>query len=369
MDFVDQVKAFASTIPAKLDSIKTEEATKHFLVMPFIQQILGYDAFSPNEVMPEFDANVGASTKYKLDYAIFQDGKPIILIECKCYGKDCSKDHEWSQLHHYFVTTDARIAILTDGVIYRFYSDLEKPNKMDKNPFLEIDLMKLKESSIQELKKLNLTKLDFDENKAVAIASRIKYIGGIKKLISQQLEEPDGDFVRFFFSQLCPDNKFVGKLKDDFVVYTKIALKEFIREEMQDSIDEVWGRSETRVEPLEINSQGEESKEVDEDENQKEFTENEREGFYVMKSILCNSVDVNRIYYRDAIRYCSILLDNNKLKTIVRFYFNNPQNKRLEIFRFDDQGERQSEMVSIENLNGIYDYSDVFREIISVYDK
>ena len=98
MDFMDRVKAFAANVPQKLDSIKTEEATKHFLIMPFIQQILGYDAFNPNEVMPEYDANVGASTKYKLDYAIFQDGHPVILIECKCYGNDFDKDREWSQL-------------------------------------------------------------------------------------------------------------------------------------------------------------------------------------------------------------------------------------------------------------------------------
>ncbi len=84
MDFNDRVKAFAATIPQKLAGIKTEAATQQFLVMPFIQQVLGYNPFDPNEVMPEYDANVGAAKKFKLDYAIFQDGQPSLLIECKC---------------------------------------------------------------------------------------------------------------------------------------------------------------------------------------------------------------------------------------------------------------------------------------------
>lgn len=109
MDFIDRVKAFAAIVPQRLDGIKTEAATQQFLVMPFVQQILGYDAFNPNEVMPEYDANVGASKKFKLDYAIFRDGQPSILIECKCYGNDFGNDHEWSQLFSYFVATDARL--------------------------------------------------------------------------------------------------------------------------------------------------------------------------------------------------------------------------------------------------------------------
>ncbi|MEM9451119.1 MAG: type I restriction endonuclease, partial [Cyanobacteria bacterium P01_E01_bin.6] len=176
MDFADQVKTFSSTIPEKLDSIKTEEATKHFLIMPFIQQILGYDAFNPNEVIPEYDANVGASKKFKLDYAIFQDGKPAILIECKCYGNGCDKDTEWSQLFAYFSATDARIGVLSDGVKYNFYADLDKPNKMDKTPFLTLDLLNLNDSALRELFKL--TKSSFDVNAAMLAASELKYVGG-----------------------------------------------------------------------------------------------------------------------------------------------------------------------------------------------
>lgn len=149
MDFIDRVKEFAASVPQKLESINTEEATKNYLIMPFIQQILGYNPFDPNELIPEYDANVGAAKKFKLDYAILQDNKPVILIECKCYGVDISHDKHYSQLFSYFAATDARIGILTDGVVYQFFADLDKNNKMDKKPFLIIDLLNLNESLIK----------------------------------------------------------------------------------------------------------------------------------------------------------------------------------------------------------------------------
>lgn len=66
MDFIDRVKEFAASVPKKLESIKTEEATKNYLIMPFIQQVLGYNPFDPNELIPEYDANVGAAKKFKV---------------------------------------------------------------------------------------------------------------------------------------------------------------------------------------------------------------------------------------------------------------------------------------------------------------
>ncbi len=245
MDFIDRVKAFAAIVPQRLDGIKTEAATQQFLVMPFVQQILGYDAFNPNEVMPEYDANVGASKKFKLDYAIFRDGQPSILIECKCYGNDFGNDHEWSQLFSYFVATDARIGVLTNGVFYKFYADLEKPNKMDKTPFLELDLLNLNESAVKELSQL--TKTTFNVDDAINLASELKYVGGIKALLRKQMQSPSDDFIRFFFKELCPDNHFAGQLKEDFFAYTRRGIKEFITEEMKHLLDDAVNLPEGEV--------------------------------------------------------------------------------------------------------------------------
>ncbi|MDZ8027830.1 MAG: type I restriction endonuclease [Nostoc sp. DedQUE11] len=363
MDFLDQVKAFASTIPAKLGSIKTEEATKHFLIMPFIQQILGYDAFNPDEVMPEYDANVGASTSYKLDYAIFQNGQPTILIECKRYGGDFKNDREWSQLFAYFMATEARIGVLTDGVKYKFYADLERPNKMDKTPFLELDLLNLNDSAIRELTKL--TKSAFNIDEAITAASELKYVGGIKALLKKQIEVPNDEFIKYFFKELCPGNNFVGQLKNEFTGYTQRAIKEFIREEIENLLDEAAGRSKTKQES--VNPEPEIK--AEQTTKQSEFTDEEREGYYIIKSILRQILDPTRITYKDTASYCNILLDGNTWRPIVRLYFNDQNSKKLEIFSKDVSGNRVSDKVSINNLNEIYQYADKFKAIVAAYEK
>lgn len=84
-----------------------------------------------------------------MDYAIFQEGKPIMLIECKHAGGDLSLDYA-GQLLRYFHVTEARIGVLTNGLVYRFFTDLDKSNKMDERLFLELDLLNLQESAVAE---------------------------------------------------------------------------------------------------------------------------------------------------------------------------------------------------------------------------
>lgn len=357
MDFIDRVKAFAASIPQKLESIKTEEATKNYLIMPFIQQILGYNPFDPNELVPEYDANVGAAKKFKLDYAILQDNKPVILIECKCYGIDISHDNHYAQLFSYFAATDARIGILTDGVIYQFFADLDKNNKMDKKPFLTIDLVNLNESAIKELSKL--TKSAFDVGDAINSASELKYVGGIKALLREQLKSPDDEFAKYFFKELCPENIYTGRLKNDFLGYTLRGIKEFITEEMKNLLDGAVNppKLELETEPEII-----ETKEL-------EFTEDEREGYYIIRAILSSVVSPSRITYRDTVGYCNILLDDNGRRQIVRLHFNNPENKKLEIFSIDADGNKRSDKFPINDLNEIYEYSDKLKLITTAYEE
>ena len=139
MDFIDEIKALAARIPDILQFIQTEEATKTALVMPFVRA-LGYDTENPREVVPEFIADVGDRKGEKVDYAIMKDGKPVILMECKSAGTTLA-DQEAAQLSRYFTTTDVRFAVLTNGLVYRFYSDLDRANRMDTTPFLEFNML------------------------------------------------------------------------------------------------------------------------------------------------------------------------------------------------------------------------------------
>lgn len=85
MDFIEEIKAIAEKAQKIKGELSTEEATKTALIMPFIKA-LGYDVFDHREVVPEFIADIAGRKGEKVDYAIMQDGKPIMIIECKCCG-------------------------------------------------------------------------------------------------------------------------------------------------------------------------------------------------------------------------------------------------------------------------------------------
>lgn len=82
MDFIDQIKQFSKRVESIKDNLLTEEATKTSVIMPFFS-LLGYDVFNPSEFMPEFTSDVGIKKGEKVDYAILNDGEPVILIEAK----------------------------------------------------------------------------------------------------------------------------------------------------------------------------------------------------------------------------------------------------------------------------------------------
>ena len=191
MDLIDRMREISNQAPRQLEYIKTEEATKNAFVMPFIQA-LGYNVFNPMEVVPEFTADVGTKKHEKVDYAIMQDGKPIILIEAKSATSDLNGEHA-SQLFRYFSVTEARIGILTNGLQYRFHSDLEKQNHMDEKPFLIIDLLNFDTRPMSQLKKF--TKSAFDVDRIVSNANELKYKREIRLLLDAEFNQPSEDFV------------------------------------------------------------------------------------------------------------------------------------------------------------------------------
>ncbi|TWY24947.1 type I restriction endonuclease, partial [Escherichia coli] len=153
--------SLSAKIKQQAGVIETEEATKNAFVMPFINNVLGYDVFDPTEVIPEFVCDIGTKKGERIDYAILKNSEVQILIECKKIGDPLNINHA-SQLFRYFHVTNARISILTNGQVYKCFTDLEAPNKMDEKPFLEIDLLDLDETVVPEIKKLTKSAFDLE---------------------------------------------------------------------------------------------------------------------------------------------------------------------------------------------------------------
>ena len=328
MDFKDAIKQLSSRIEALKANLPTEEATKNALIMPFISA-LGYDVFNPLEVLPEMSCDIGTKKGEKIDYAILKDGEPIILIECKHWQQDLNL-HD-NQLLRYFNVSKAKFGVLTNGIIYRFYTDLEEPNIMDKKPFLEVNLLDLKDTQIDELKKFHRSY--FNVETILSSASELKYTGEIKAILYKELTAPSPEFVKFIGKKVY-DGIFTPKAIEQFTSLVKRAFGSFVNDLISDRLAAAIKEEDTTTgeKPGTAIAQPEE---VSEAESKITTTEEELEGFYIVKSMLRSTLPAERITYRDAQTYFAIFCDDNNRKPICRLYFNNPQNKSIRIFQND----------------------------------
>ena len=360
MDFNERLNALSNKIKEQINSIVTEEATKNAFVMPFIHTVLGYDVFDPREVTPEFVCDVGTKKGEKIDYAIMKNNEVQILIECKKIGEPLNINHA-SQLFRYFHVTNARISILTNGQIYKFFTDLDAPNKMDEKPFLEVDLLEIDENIIPELNKL--TKSSFDLESIINAAGELKYVSQIKKILNTQLNTPEDEFVKFFASRVY-DGILTQKVRELFLTLTKKAASQYIN----DQVNERLKSAITGTTPLSVQSASElnteESSNVPEkDETDVVTTLEELEGFHIVKAITRAVLDAPRITHRDTKSYFGILVDDNNRKPLCRLHFNRTQ-KYIGLFDIEKNETRHP----IETVDDIYSFADILKATAALYN-
>lgn len=317
MDFIDQLKQFAKRVGTLKDSIQTEEATKTAIIMPFFS-MLGYDVFNPQEFVPEYTADVGIKKGEKVDYAIMKDDTPVILIECKSISENLER-HD-SQLFRYFGTTDAKFTILTNGLIYRFFTDLDNPNKMDSDPFLSINILDIRENQVRELKKF--CKSEFDIDSIFSTASELKYVHEFKNQFAEQVENPSDELTRLFL-QGCYTGQKTQAVIEKFRPLLKKALNDYISETMNDKIKNALGGSGGSVSVSEKPTAEPVSTEKDADvsdsnESKIVTTEEELEAYFIIKNLLKDVVDLQDITYKDTESYINILYKKNTRKWICR---------------------------------------------------
>lgn len=354
MDFKDQIKQLAERVEKLKPQLLTEEATKNALIMPFIQA-LGYDVFNPIEVVPEFISDVGMKKGEKVDYAIMNEGNPVILIECKGINDGLVK-HD-SQLIRYFHSTTAKFAILTNGQIFKFFTDLDDTNKMDDKPFLEFDIATIKEQQISELRKFHKSYFDIDN--ILSTASELKYTNEIKAILNQESEEPSEAFIKFFTTQVYAGNS-TAKVVEQFSSIVKKSVSQWIS-------DMVSNRLKSALEK-EAESDKKAAEETDESTDQPEAksnietTEEELEGYYIVKGILRQKVSSERIFHRDTQTYFGIILDDNNRKPICRLWLNGNK-KYLELFDENKSGTKHE----INSLDDIYKHADYLLKTAGYY--
>ena len=353
MDFKDSIKQLSERIVTLKSNLLTEEATKTALIMPFLSA-LGYDVFNPLEVLPEMSCDIGTKKGEKIDYAILRNGEPIILIECKHWEQNLSL-HD-NQLLRYFHVSKAKFGVLTNGIVYKFYTDLATPNKMDEKPFLEVNLLDIKDDQIEEVKKFHKSYFDIDT--ILGTASELKYMGELKSAISREFSSPSPEFVKLFGKQVY-EGQFTQKVLEQFTALVKRTISNYINDMISDRLKAAItdsNQSDEDVVPIAVT-------EVEQKPASKiETTEEELEAFYVIKSILRSVLPVERITYRDAQSYFSVFIDDNNRKAVCRLYLNSETNRRIT---FLDENKKEIHN-KIDSIDDIYQYA---QELVAAASK
>lgn len=354
MDFRDQIKQLGDRVTKLKEQIYTEEATKNAFIMPFLQ-CLGYDVFNPLEVVPEYITDVGTKKGEKIDYAIFKDGNPTILIECKHWAQNLNL-HD-GQLLRYFHVSKAKFGLLTNGITFRFFSDLVETNKMDEKPFLEFNINEIKDNQLDELKKFH--KSVFDADSISNTASELKYTNELKQLLQQELANPTTDFVKYFARQVYP-SVITAKVLEQFTNLTKKSIQQHISDLITERLKTALSKEDEKIKEQDA----QQTEQTKEDVSKIVTTEEELEGYMIVKTILRRKVNIKRITYRDAQSYFAIILDNNNRKTICRLYLNS---KKKYIVTFDEQKKELKSEIS--SLDDIFNFSDTLIQIVDNFDK
>lgn len=362
MAFEDALADIAEKVNEYGSSLSTEEATKTAIVMPFISRVLGYDVFNPQEVVPEFIADLGLKKGEKIDFAIVRDGQVQMLIEAKKIGEPLNLAHA-GQLVRYFHTSNARIGVLTNGQFWHFFTDLDKPNRMDEKPFLRLDLLNIDPYILTELKKL--TKDAFDLDSVLLAAEELKYVSSLKRAIASEFEAPSDEFVKLLASHVY-EGMFTQKVRELFSRLTSKALIQFINDRVNDRLKSALGGAAPALgaaPAVAVPDATDDAAEADDSgSGDIETTLIEIEGFNIVRAIVASEAPFERVHARDQKSYFGVLFDDNNRKPICRLHFNR---KQLYLGVFDANKVEHRE--PIERVEEIYNHAEALRATVRGY--
>ena len=366
MDFKDNILQLAERIDKQKDAIQTEEATKNAFIMPMIAA-LGYDIFNPFEVVPEMDCDLTKKGD-KIDYAIMKDSEPILLIECKhCRQK---LDIHSTQLSKYYAASNARFGVLTNGVEYRFYADLDKTNIMDEKPFLIVNVLDLSDGDIEQLKKFH--KSYYNESDILGTAQELKYTTEIKKIICEDFASPSSEYVRFITKQVYDGTvnynviqqftpivkKSIASVINDIISdRLNVAIK---NEEQQNSSQDL--QSTVRTETVDVLPEGvvyidKESGAV--------TTQEEIDAYNIIRSVLRKFITADKIVYKDFKSYFAIGIENASYWWICRLSFGS----RKKSIYFPTEDYKSQEKFDLNSIDGIFECIDKLEQAFNIANK
>jgi len=226
VDLKESIAVFVRRIKDLSDHVKgNEQATKQSLVGPLFS-ILGYDLTDPRECIPEFKTDFGIGRSVKpVDWSFMANGKPIFFVEAKEAGKKLAGYSE--QLGDYFAkSTDVKLGILTNGVQWKFYTDVDNSNVMDKEPFVIWDVLSDEESPLDLLTVLHKSQYNPQLIRTFAERNRNRnlLVNELAKLL-----EPSSELVRLAIANI-ETRRLTDSVIDNWKPVLKSAIEEWARQ-------------------------------------------------------------------------------------------------------------------------------------------
>jgi len=359
MGFSEDITKLSEQVRKRMDQVIGEESTKMALILPFLS-VLGYDVYDPTEVMPEYVADFAtkkAGQFEKVDYALAINGTIVMLVEAKARGQK-AEAHD-GQLSRYFNgLLKTKVAIVTNGIEYRFFTDLRDKNFMDKEPFFSFNVLEYDSKEIENLKFFHRD--HFDAAVISRQAEEMVYVKGMTQLVGNLLRSPSEEFVRFLVTEL-------GKVALSYEVQGRITnkvLEKFepiVKKSIQSSLLELMTRSlsQEMAQAVEISKGSKTLPEVEDTEELLEqelegskiiTTEEELEAFEKIKAIAQTSTNFKlEVKHRDTISYFGLNLGKTTW-WFLRLYIS-AQKKSIVTRLFVDEAQLLAPDFEVQDLS------------------
>jgi len=236
-EFKNRLLVHARMVVDRAGRAQSEEATKQFLILPFLQ-LLGYDPLDPDEVVPEADASFSDKFRNRVDYAISKEGVPVMAVEAKKVGS-LSEANRGELKGYYNAVPTVKLGILTDGLIFQLFSDTEEENLMDNEPFAVIDLTQVAQEQITDDAFDALLKLrrgTFDPADIGADARRKIYISEYVSVLERLFNDPDEPFVRVLMDIAGIEGRRMPRLLEEHTLYISEAMNAFFDKKLLERV-------------------------------------------------------------------------------------------------------------------------------------
>jgi hypothetical protein len=282
-------------LPEAMEMCTNEAQTRKFLIEPFFQTL----NYQSTDLIPEYNADFGDRISNKVDYAIRINPKKkeYILVEAKKHNTKLS-DKEAGQLNGYFgVTKNSKIAVLTNGIEYKFFSDVCEPNIIDSKPFFTFHLINYSESDLEGLIKFDKRFINVPE--IIKAAQTTVFNQSFETAFFNELVAPSKDLLKLIHKNMTFQSKFnedsqknmIGQINSTFLrtMYDRKVVLE-----------------------ASSNSQGVIT------------TESEIQAYHTIRTLLIQNKKIprERLGFKDYKGFFTIGVDDNSKKVICKLMFN-----------------------------------------------